>query len=93
MQATCPRISRDGTEVDIPAAWSPGQADSPRQPWEEFLKRNDKNGDGVLTKDEFPPFVAKMSMMDTNGDGTVTRDEMKAAHAAHGTQTPPTPPN
>ena len=50
----------------------------------------DKNSDGVLTKDEFPPFAQKMSMMDTNGDGTVTRDEMhaqmKAMHGAKGTQ-------
>ena len=59
----------------------------------QMFTKLDKNGDGVLTKDEFPPFVAKMSMMDTNGDGTVTRDEMKATHAAHSTQTPPTPPN
>jgi Ca2+-binding EF-hand superfamily protein len=59
----------------------------------QMFKKLDKNGDGVLTKDEFPPYVAKMSAMDTNGDGTVTRDEMKAAHAAHDAQTPPTPPN
>ena len=59
----------------------------------QMFAKLDKNGDGVLTKDEFPPSVAKMSAMDTNGDGTVTRDEMKAAHAAHATQTPPTPPN
>jgi Ca2+-binding EF-hand superfamily protein len=59
----------------------------------QMFKKFDKNGDGVLTKDEFPPYVAKMSAMDTNGDGTVSRDEMKAAHAAQGAQTPPTPPN
>ena len=52
----------------------------------------DKNSDGVLTKDEFPPFVQKMSTLDTNGDGTVSRDEMKAAHAAKGAQTGQ-PPN
>jgi len=59
----------------------------------QMFKKLDKNGDGVLTKDEFPPFVAKMSAMDTNRDGTVSRDEMKAAHATQGAQTPPTPPN
>ncbi len=53
------------------------------------FKKLDKNGDGLLTKDEFPPYVAKMSAMDANGDGTVTHDEMKAAHAAHGPQTNP----
>ena len=55
----------------------------------QMFTRLDKNSDGALTKDEFPPFAQKMSMMDTNGDGTVTRDEMhaqkKAMHAAKGT--------
>jgi Ca2+-binding EF-hand superfamily protein len=59
----------------------------------QTFKKLDKNGDGALTRDEFPPYAAKMSAMDTNGDGTVTHDEMKAAHAAHGSQTPTTPPN
>jgi Ca2+-binding EF-hand superfamily protein len=53
----------------------------------QMFTKSDKNGDGVLTKDEFPPFVSRMTAMDTNGDGTVTRDEMKAARAARGTQT------
>lgn len=35
--------------------WSPGQADSPRPPWAEFLQKNDKNGDGVVTFDEIDP--------------------------------------
>lgn len=57
----------------------------------QMFARLDKNGDGVLTKDEFPPFVQKLSAMDTNGDGTVSRDEMKAAHAAKGAQNGQTP--
>lgn len=52
----------------------------------QMFAKLDKNGDGVLTKDEFPPFVQKMSAMDTNGDGTISHDEMKAAHAAKGAQ-------
>ncbi len=52
----------------------------------QMFAKLDKNGDGVLTKDEFPPFVQKMSALDTNGDGTISRDEMKAAHAAKGAQ-------
>ena len=51
----------------------------------------DRNGDGVLTKDEFPFFMQKLSAMDTNADGTVSHDEMKAAHAAKGAQPDPTP--
>ena len=47
----------------------------------------DKNGDGVLTKEEFPPFAQKVDALDTNDDGKVTPDEMKAARAAKGGQT------
>jgi hypothetical protein len=57
----------------------------------QMFARLDKNGDGVLTKDEFPPFVQKMAAMDANGDGTVSRDEMKAAHAAKAAQNGQTP--
>jgi hypothetical protein len=57
----------------------------------QMFAKLDKNGDGVLTKDEFPPFVQKMSALDTNGDGMVSRDEMKAAHAAKGAQNGQTP--
>jgi len=52
----------------------------------QMFTKSDANGDGVLTKDEFPPFASKVTAMDTNGDGTVTRDEMKAARAARGAQ-------
>ena len=57
----------------------------------QMFARLDKNGDGVLTKDEFPPFVQKMAAMDANGDGTVSRDEMRAAHAAKAAQNGQTP--
>jgi Ca2+-binding EF-hand superfamily protein len=50
--------------------------------------RFDTNKDGVLTKDEFPPFAKEVAAMDTNGDGKVTREEMQAAKAK---QAPPTP--
>ncbi len=65
----------------------------------QMFKKLDKNGDGVLTKDEFPAFSAKLKTLDTNGDGTVTRDEMKAGRAASPpasqtpSQTPAPPPN
>jgi len=41
--------------------------------------RIDANDDGVLTKDEYPPFVARLNGLDTDGDGQVTRDEMRKA--------------
>lgn len=57
-------------------AWSPGQADAPRQPWEEFLKRNDRNGDGVVDLEEID--VARRDYLrglDRNRDGRFTRED------------------
>jgi acetyl esterase/lipase len=45
---------------------------------EEFVKRNDHNGDGKLTRDEFPEWAkAKFDVIDTDKDGFVTVDEMR----------------
>ena len=46
-------------------------------PHKEFLAANDKNKDGKLTKDEFPPgpFLSRFSQIDVNKDGIVTREE------------------
>lgn len=35
--------------------WSPGQADAPREPWADFLKKHDKNGDRTVTFDKNDP--------------------------------------
>lgn len=44
---------------------------------EEFIKRFDKNNDGVLTRDEVPPFLAKIfDKVDTNQDGKLDRSEI-----------------
>jgi Ca2+-binding EF-hand superfamily protein len=44
---------------------------------EDFIKHFDKNKDGVLTKDELPPFLARMfPRIDTNGDGQLDRQEI-----------------
>jgi Ca2+-binding EF-hand superfamily protein len=57
--------------------------DPPRGPdWikltpEEFLKRFDKNKDGVLTKDELPPGLARnFDRYDRNGDGKLDAREV-----------------
>ncbi|MSU50823.1 MAG: pyrrolo-quinoline quinone [Opitutus sp.] len=58
------------------AAWSPGQADSPRQPWDVFLKTNDKNGDGVVSFDEID--VSRRDYLrglDRNRDGKFTKED------------------
>jgi Ca2+-binding EF-hand superfamily protein len=54
---------------------------------EHAFARFDSNKDGVLTKDEFPPFPKRMAAMDANGDGKVTPEEMQAAKSK---QAPPT---
>jgi outer membrane protein assembly factor BamB len=57
-------------------AWSPGQADSPRQPWEEFLKRNDKNGDGVVHLEELPENRRDFTRgLDRTRDGKFTPED------------------
>jgi Ca2+-binding EF-hand superfamily protein len=44
---------------------------------EEFIKRLDKNGDGVLSKDELPPFFAdRLEKADRDGDGKLDRTEV-----------------
>ena len=58
------------------AAWSPGQADSPRAPWDEFVKRNDKNGDGVVHLEELEPNRRDyLRGMDRTRDGKFTRED------------------
>jgi outer membrane protein assembly factor BamB len=58
------------------AAWSPGQSDSPRPPWEEFVKRNDKNGDGIVHLEEIPENRRDyMRGMDRTRDGKFTRED------------------
>lgn len=39
----------------------------------------DTDSDGVLSRDELPNPVARMSVMDTDGDGLITREEMRTA--------------
>jgi Ca2+-binding EF-hand superfamily protein len=44
---------------------------------EDFIKHFDKNKDGVLTKDEVPPFLARMfARLDANGDGKLDKKEV-----------------
>jgi Ca2+-binding EF-hand superfamily protein len=44
---------------------------------EQFIRRFDKNNDGVLTKDEVPPWLAAMfDRVDQNGDGKLDVNEV-----------------
>lgn len=58
------------------AAWSPGQADSPRQPWDKFLAANDKNGDGVVDLSEIDEKRRDyLRGLDRNRDGKFTKED------------------
>jgi Ca2+-binding EF-hand superfamily protein len=66
-----------------PGADDPPKKDAPQAPdWikltpEEFLKRFDKNKDGVLTKDELPPGLARnFDRYDRDGDGKLDAKEV-----------------
>lgn len=57
-------------------AWSPGQADSPRQPWEKFLEAHDKNKDGVVEIDEIDEKRRDyLRAFDRNRDGKITPED------------------
>jgi outer membrane protein assembly factor BamB len=71
-------VAGDGTL--IVSSWNVGGDAGARitmAPWDEFLAANDKNHDGVLTADEFPPGPIKdrFSQIDVNKDGRVTKEE------------------
>jgi Ca2+-binding EF-hand superfamily protein len=42
-------------------------------------RRDDKNGDGKVAKDEFRGPAPLFQRLDRNGDGMLTRDEHEAA--------------
>lgn len=48
-------------------------------PWEALTRRDDKNGDGKVAKDEFRGPAPLFQRLDRNGDGMLTRDEHEAA--------------
>jgi outer membrane protein assembly factor BamB len=62
------------------AAWSPGNSSDPahRMPtFDAFLKMADKNGDGVITREEAAntPLKDFFDNIDMNKDGKITREE------------------
>lgn len=47
-----------------------------------MFSRADSNGDGVLTRDEFPPHGEKLKTLDQNSDGKLSREELRAGRSA-----------
>src|SRR5438046_1293018 len=70
----------------------PTRAQDPPQRPEDFIKRLDKNGDGVLTRDELPPRLADaFDRFDTNKDGKLDRGEVAVMLRTLGRQQPGRP--
>lgn len=64
-----------------PLAAAPGHAAG--EPETPAFKRLDRNGDGVVTFEEFVASSdSRLAGMDRNGDGNIGRDEFMASHAA-----------
>ena len=59
------------------AGWSPGKSDSPWPSWESTLEKLDKNGDGVITLEEFTDksAAAWFKAQDINGNGKLDRED------------------
>ena len=58
---------------------------SPADQAEDFFKRNDKNKDGRLSRDEFPERIRRMfDRVDANRDGFLTLEEDRAFRKARG---------
>ncbi len=58
------------------AAWSNDTADSPLPTWEEFYKRYDKNGDGIVSFSEVPEErIDYWRGVDANRDGKFSKED------------------
>ena len=61
---------------------------------EHMFRMLDKDGNGSLSREEFPPFVARLKALDKNGNGVVTRDELpRHGRRSHGPGAGNGPPN
>jgi acetyl esterase/lipase len=72
------RVTRiDARKTDSPAEAAP--AAGPRSiPWEAIARRDDRNQDGRVTREEFSGPPQLFQRLDRNGDGTLTREEHEA---------------
>ncbi len=60
------------------AGWSPGKADSPWPRWEGVVERQDKNGDGWISLEEFADGAAWFKAQDIDGNGKLERADWDA---------------
>ena len=58
------------------------------------FKQLDRNGDGKITRDEFPPYVARLfDQIDTNSDGAISAEEDAAFRRSSPGNAPRLPPS
>jgi len=57
------------------AGWSPGKADSPFPKWESVVEKQDKNGDGWVSPEEFTDGIEWFKAQDLDGDGKLERED------------------
>ena len=78
---------KDGyiTQADVKAARAKGDAQprgdkapttTPKKSG-NVIEQNDTDGDGKLTRNEFPGTNSVWKLLDRNGDGWITSDELK----------------
>jgi outer membrane protein assembly factor BamB len=66
-------------------AFCNASADEPLVPWEEFVKKHDRNGDGVVDLAEFPEESRDYYRgYDANLDGRITREDWDSMNAESG---------
>jgi Ca2+-binding EF-hand superfamily protein len=62
-------------------AFADNHGDKRGHKMEEVMDKIDKNGDGIVTEQEFiEVHKEQFDTLDENGDGEVTEDELKSAH-------------
>ncbi len=80
------RLKNGGKKVEaLATASAAGQSAGPPSrrgiPWEALTRRDDRNRDGKVGKDEFRGPAALFQRLDRNADGMITRDEHESAVA------------
>lgn len=61
-----------------------GQPLNPSERADRFCERNDADGDGQLSPEEFPGTPEQFATLDKNGDGYLSHGELTSAAAHHG---------
>ena len=71
--------------ISLLLAWATMTVSAAQISPEDFVKRNDRNGDGKLSREEFPEWAkSKFDLIDRDHDGFVTVEEMRTFMASRG---------